>query len=426
MAGSQAWQTGAIDGSIDAFIHQPSDRSVDRPKHGGHLAWAATIAGCSPTEILDFSASINPLGLPESARVAVQAAIADLGAYPDPSYRALRQALADHHGVDPEWILPGNGAAELLTWAARDLAALAATLLPVPAFGDYGRALAAFGAKVVPVRLPVATWLDRSPSAGSEPEQDPGRSPQWALDRLDRSLAQLFPESAEFGPADRLGLILNNPHNPTGLVWPKSDLLPLVDRFGLVVLDEAFMDFLPADRDQSLVDQVVRSPQVVVIRSLTKFYAMPGLRLGYAIAHPDRLARWQAWRDPWSVNSLAVAAALAALADHEFQARTWAWLSEARSHLISGLRGIPDLDVLPGAVNFVLVRLGDRAWPAQRLQRVLLERDRLLIRDCGSFDQPFGPVFGETGDRFIRLAVRTRAENQRLLIALKAVLRSSS
>jgi histidinol-phosphate/aromatic aminotransferase/cobyric acid decarboxylase-like protein len=122
---------------------------LKRPTHGGNLAWAAALAGCSPSFILDFSASINPLGPPKSAIAAIESQLKDLSAYPDPNYDKLRQSLSQFHPtLTPEWILPGNGSAELLTWAGRELAELEEVCLVTPAFSDYYRALKTFNAKV--------------------------------------------------------------------------------------------------------------------------------------------------------------------------------------------------------------------------------------------------------------------------------------
>lgn len=354
--------------------------SLQNPSHGGNLTWAASIAGCSPLTILDFSASINPLGPPASVLEAIQAHFVDLSHYPDPGYYPLRHALARSHQLSPDWILPGNGAAELLTWAGRELAALKTTALFTPAFGDYRRALQAYDAHITP--YPFTEF-----AAGT-----------IDLDRL----ATLLP-----APPGQSGLLLNTPHNPTGQIIPLEAILPLLEQFALVVVDEAFMDFLPPPQP-SLVAVVEQYPNLVILRSLTKFYSLPGLRLGYAIAHPDRLHRWQQWRDPWSVNVLAVAAAIAALQDTDFQQRTWNWLSEARSHLFQGLAALPGLHPFPGVANFLLVQ-SDRSVTA--LQKRLLVQDQVFIRDCLSFP--------ELGDRFFRVAVRTQAENQRLLDGLK-------
>jgi L-threonine-O-3-phosphate decarboxylase len=340
---------------------------------------------------LDFSASINPLGPPESAIAAIQSHLRDLSAYPDPAYQSLRGALSQFHQLSPEWILPGNGAAELLTWACRELAELESTYLMTPAFGDYGRSLRAFGAQVETIPLDLPRLLAQ-----------PGVAPQ-----LDWFASVLLPSSP---PRHRRGLLLNNPHNPTGTLFPLDTLLSSLDQWGLVVVDEAFMDFLPPDTAPSLLEMVQEHPNLVVLRSLTKFYSLPGLRLGYAVAHPDRLQRWQQWRDPWPVNALAVAAAEAVLIDVAFQRQTWDWLPTARSQLFQGLAALPGLQPYSGAANFLLVKT---QRPGSSLQAQLLQRFQILIRDCLSFP--------ELGEGAFRVAVRTQAENQRLLEALAAI-----
>lgn len=174
-----------------------------RPTHGGNLNWAASIAGCSPSDILDFSASINPLGPPPSAIEAIQAHLAALRDYPDPTYWQVRSMLAQIHQLSPEWILPGNGSAELLTWACWDLAEFEATYLVTPGFGDYFRALNAFGASVV----------------------------RCAIDLEE-------PENLQFAAPSNSALLLNNPHNPTGKLFSREWILPLLEQFSLVVIDE--------------------------------------------------------------------------------------------------------------------------------------------------------------------------------------------
>lgn len=352
------------------------------------------MAGCFSHEILDFSASINPLGLPASALAAIQAAIAQLSAYPDPTYYSLRLALAEAHDLDPDWILPGNGAAELLTWAARDLATYATVYLPVPAFSDYWRALRAFEANVHPLALKL--------TSASYPHAQTGTC--QASDFLPLACNNLQVQATS-------GLLLNNPHNPTGQLVSGTALLPFLEQAGLVVVDEAFMDFLSPDRDQSLIPYIQDYPNLVVVRSLTKFYSLPGLRLGYAIAHPDRLRRWQQWRDPWSVNALSAAVGEVVLSDRPFQTQTWEWLQQARPKLFQGLAQLPGLCPYPSAANFLLVQ-SEAVVPEMQLQ--LLQQHRVLIRDCLSFP--------ELGDRYFRVAIRTSAENQRLLNGLADIL----
>ncbi|PSN11268.1 threonine-phosphate decarboxylase [filamentous cyanobacterium CCT1] len=354
--------------------HTPSNR----PVHGGNLAWAAAIADCSPDSLLDFSASINPLGPPSSVVQAMTEALGQLRHYPDPAYGDLRHALADYHQLPTDWVLPGNGAAELLTWAARDLAEAGTDChLLTPAFGDYGRALAAFDVVVRPQSLSLE-----------------------GTGNLD--LAASWP-----GP-QATGILINNPHNPTGRLFTLAELEPLLEQFATVIVDEAFMDFVLPDQQPSLIGHLDRYPNLVVLRSLTKFYTLPGLRIGYALGHPDRLRRWQRWRDPWPVNALAAAAAIAAVSDTAFQQRTWGWLPPAREALFRGLQAVPGLSPLPGAANYLLVKT---ATPAPLLQERLLRSHQVLIRDCLSF--------AELGANYFRVAVRTEAENDLLLTALR-------
>ncbi|PHM09332.1 threonine-phosphate decarboxylase CobD [Nostoc sp. 'Peltigera malacea cyanobiont' DB3992] len=363
-----------------------------QPAHGGNLAWAAALAGCPPDAILDFSASISPLGPPNSAIAAIKSQIGNLKHYPDPNYSELRLALSHFHQVPSEWILPGNGSAELLTLIGRELAQLAATILITPAFGDYYRTLAAYNANVL--ECPLISFERRVPLAEAG--------------RLARAELLFLLNTQHSALSTHCGLLLNNPHNPTGKLFTRESILPYLEQFALVVVDEAFMDFVPPNEEQSLIPVVQKYPNLVVLRSLTKFYSLPGLRLGYAIAHPDCLAKWQLWRDPWPVNTLAAAAAIAALQDTEFQQQTWAWLPPARNQLFQGLTEIPGLQPQASAANFLLVESQEST---SQLQQQLLKYHQILIRDCLSFK--------ELGDRFFRVAVREESDNQRLLTALK-------
>jgi L-threonine-O-3-phosphate decarboxylase len=357
---------------------------LNRPQHGGNPNWAATVAGCPPSLILDFSASISPLGPPPTALAAIKLQLDHLTNYPDPNYPELCQAIADHHNIDPDWVLPGNGAAELLTWAGLEFSKLNATIIPTPAFADYSRSLQTFGTRII-TRSMIT---------------DDGR-----IGDLDFALRHLPSEIPH-----ALGLIINNPHNPTGQIYAQANILPYLSEFDLVVVDESFMDFLPPSEQQSLIPMIAQYPNLVILRSLTKFYSLPGLRIGYCIAHPDRLRQWQRWRDPWPVNTLAAAAAIAVLPDTEFQQLTWDWLTPARKRLFEGLAQISGLYPHPGAANFILVR-SDRS--ATQLQTQLLQQHQILIRDCISFS--------ELGDNFFRVAVRTVAENDRLVAALQTL-----
>lgn len=342
------------------------------PRHGGNRLWAAGLAGCDPEAILDFSANINPLAPPAWVRDVLRQKGDWVTPYPDPNYQELRRAIASFHHLEPEWVWPGNGAAHLLTWLGRDLAATGTVTLVTPAFGDHWRALQAFAAEIQPWRLP------------------------WT-----HSEVALPPSGA--------GLLLSNPHNPTGYLFTRAQLQALLQAWKLVVIDESFMDFLPPEREQSCIPLLPQFPQLVILRSLTKFYGLAGLRLGYVVAHPEKIRQYRQWDAPWSVNGLAAVLGGLLLQDREFQQRTWDWLAAHYPRLYQGLAVIPGLEPYPSAANFVLVKT---AVPGPEVQRRLLLNHRILIRDTLSYP--------ELGPGYVRVAVRLEAENARLLQALRS------
>jgi histidinol-phosphate/aromatic aminotransferase/cobyric acid decarboxylase-like protein len=357
------------------------------PAHGGNLSAEARRLGVKPHALLDASASLVPFRPPRSLQRALSAGIrgSALRDYPDRDQWCLRDAIAGWHGLDPACVLPGNGAAELFTWAARDAAALGCSVLPSPGFADYRRALQCWQAPQRLVSLPV-TGLNGP--LQSFPLNEGHRSPQDAV------------------------LWVTNPHNPTGQLWSRSSLEPLLQRYSLVICDEAFLSLVPDGERQSLLPLVEAHPNLVVIRSLTKVLAVAGLRLGYAVAQPVRLHRWRQWRDPWPVNGMALAAGEAVLADHKGFAR-WLqqvhhWVERDGAWLAQQLQALPGIAPLPAAANFVLIHSEQSLVP---LREALAQRHGVLLRDCRSFEG--------LGERWLRIGLQNRRGNRRIIRALR-------
>ncbi len=354
-----------------------------RHDHGGHVRALAAAAGVAPDRLLDFSASINPLGLSPRVADAIRAALPSVVHYPDPTSSALREALAAYHGLSPVQVLPGNGSTELIYLLARALAPRHALILH-PAFSEYEAALELVGT------------------------------------RLDHALLDeghgFVPEVSSLAPrlAGHDLIILANPNNPAGSLIPMPDLLALVEAAeaggAITVVDEAFIDFV---EEASLKTALTRFPRLLLLRSLTKCFALPGLRMGYALGSPELLATLVRWKEPWSVSSLAEAAGIAALEDREYQERLRLLVPRWRVELQSGLERFGGLRMFPGSANYLLVRLLDRDLSAPVLRARLL-RERIAIRDCSSF-RGLGPAF-------VRLAVRHPAEHKILLEALEGCL----
>ena len=373
----------------------PSAPAPRGEHHGGNRIAIARRLGCRPEQLLDSSASLVPFGPPATVRRTLRRALSDgdslaLRDYPDRSYGELRRALADHHGLDPDGVLPGNGAAELFTWAARDAGCCGTSLLPTPGFADYRRALDCWGAPWQAMPMPT-TW----PAAFPQP----------------------FPPVPGVEASAEV-IWITNPHNPTGQLWSRESLEPLLDRFALVIADEAFLPLVPGGEAQSLIPLLAGHPNLVVIRSLTKLFAVAGLRLGYGLGAPERLRRWSRWRDPWPVNGLAAAAGQALLGDgrglERWSVRVQRWVARDGPRLASALATIPGLVPLPSAANYLLVR-GERQGRPVSLEprRLALEgRHRILLRDCRSFEG--------LGACWLRVALQDSTGNRRLLKALQA------
>ena len=240
------------------------------PVHGGEVLQAAERAGLSAQIFLDASASLVTWS-PRWLRLG-RSAWRD---YPDRSQALLCKRIGVLHGIEPVFVLPGNGAAELFTWAARDAAEQGLSVLLSPGFADYGRALRCWQATFHQQQLALV-WGEAFP--------------------------QPLPE-----PVAGSVLWICNPHNPTGQLWSRASLEPLLERYALVICDEAFLPLVPNGEQQSLIPLVAEHSNLVVIRSLTKLYGIAGLRLGYAVAQPQRLQHWAEWRDPWPVNGIALA-----------------------------------------------------------------------------------------------------------------------
>lgn len=355
-------------------------RSYD---HGGNVFTVARACGLAPGQLLDFSASINPLGMSPQVRAALIGSLDILGHYPDSGHTDLKQALALHHSLSPEQLTIANGSTELIYNLPALLPGKKALIIS-PSFSEYVKALEQHHWEV---RHFVLT-----------PEDN------FAIDtdRLERALA----EGVD-------ALFVCNPGNPAGTLYPPrllEQIHTLCRSAGtFLVLDEAFMDFC---EEASARELIVQSHSAVLFRSMTKFFGIPGLRLGYAVSNAALAERLDAMGGPWSVNTLALAAGTAALQDVCHNRATREFVRSERNVLFAGLAQFSQLTPYPSSTNYLLVELRDGMTAPELRERLL--KHRILIRDCSGF-------MGLT-NRFFRVAVRTVEENRRLLECLKMVL----
>lgn len=340
--------------------------------------------GIEPESLIDFSASINPLGPAPGVRPAVAVAFDRVVHYPEIGSPKLCRALAAYHALPSERIVVANGSTELIHLLPRLTGKNAGrALLLAPTFSEYAHALELAGWSIDYLCLP--------------PENG------FTLDR-----AQLVTELAQGYDL----LFFCNPGNPSGRLYTIEEVVALYDlcrQAGcFFVLDEAFMDF--AEEQSAKYRLPEGDDGWLILRSMTKFFGFPGLRLGYAVASPGLIVRLQQFLPPWNVGELAQAAGLAALADREHCCRTREFVDAERERLAMRLGALPGLIVFAGAANYLLLQITS-GMTAAALQEKLLT-GRLLIRDCSNF-------VGLDG-RFFRVAVRTGEENERLLQALES------
>jgi threonine-phosphate decarboxylase len=342
--------------------------------HGGRVYEAARKWNVVPENVIDFSSNINPLGPPPRvlAEIKRSSAASSLRSYPDTL--SFLMALAEKHRLMPDEIVVGSGIASLLFTVIRALLPKRVLMLE-PAFAEYARACAA-----------VKATITTSPLS-----EDNCFAPDF-----DQLMQALNEQQFDL-------VILNSPHNPSGRLYARKDLLMLIDAAErndtTVVLDEAFIDYAP---ESSLLALAATKANLIVLRSLTKFYAMPGLRVGYAVCHSELAKKISMQIDPWSVSTIALEAARATLAEDDFEVQTRQVNSAARAEFVTALQEA-GLQVFPSAANFLLARLPHGS--AANLSH-WLEAERILIRQCDSFA-------GLTGNH-IRLAIRSSADNRKL------------
>lgn len=331
---------------------------------------------------LDFSANINPLGIPAAAQKAYHEALDLCGSYPDPYCRALVPAIAGYEKIPEENILCGNGAADIIFRLAYGLRPKHAMVL-APTFSEYETALTCAGCKVSYHRL------DKKNNFHIE---------ENILDALTPDLDMLF---------------ICNPNNPTGAPAKRELLLKIAERCEanetFLIIDECFIDFMEREEQYTLKPYLPEYPHLIILKAFTKIFAMPGLRLGYCMsAEKDVLARIFSAGQPWSVSIPAQETARAALLDSEYLIKTRDVIRRERKFLTESLTEM-GLLVFPSQANYLLFYCREN----KELDKKMREH-RILIRSCENYE---GLSKG-----YFRIAVRDRANNICLLEAMKNAL----
>jgi threonine-phosphate decarboxylase len=340
-----------------------------RYEHGGNPLQYAEIQ-------LDFSVSVNPLGLPSAARQAIISSIDQFSAYPDCECRALRTALSQKHGVDMDQILCGNGASDLIFRICASHPGQKALTL-APTFSEYERSLKLFGGTICEFALRKETDFALMNDI---------------LEALDDSLDLFF---------------LCNPNNPTGQLANEELLIAILERCKknniLLIVDECFLEFTSG---QSLLSELSHYQNLLILKAFTKFYGMAGLRLGYLLGDPALLNHIQQFGSEWSVSTAAQVAGIAALTEPDWETRTKALVDVERHYMENALAEL-GLKVFKSQSNFLLIE------SEQPLFLALLQQ-QILVRACDNF--------AGLDEHFIRIGLKTHEDNLTLIRAIREVL----
>lgn len=352
--------------------------------HGGNI-WRHL--NNSKNRVIDFSANINPIGLSPKVKKVILNNIESLVHYPDPESKDLKNIISRFHNIDKDNILTGNGSIELIHLIPRALKAKNALIIG-PTFSEYE-----FAVKLNKTR------------------------PVFVLGKERENFRIDIPKIKKLIPKTDL-IFLCNPNNPTAAILQKNRIIEIADLCGkhntTLVIDEAFIDFVRDAREITMLNKAVRHNRILVIRSLTKFFSLPGLRIGYLIGQKNIIKHISGFQYPWNVNLLAQLAAKEALKDSHYIKSSKKSILEEMDFLSKNIERINGLKVYPSSANFIFCKLDkSRIINSELLNKELLKYG-IIIRCCNNFRG--------LSNRFFRVAVRTRDENKRLIQSLKSIL----
>lgn len=353
------------------------------PYQGGKpIAEVAREFGLDEAKIIKLASNENPLGMPESAKQAMLKAVADIGRYPDANGFDLKAAITAKYGVPQEWITLGNGSNDILELAAHAFVQPQQSVIYAQySFAVYALATQAVGARAIEV---------------------PAKNFGHDLSAMAKAIT----------PDTRL-IFVANPNNPTGTFIPADELeafLKAVPQHIVVVLDEAYNEYLDATLQYESIAWVKKYPNLLVSRTMSKAYGLAGLRVGFGIAQPAVTDLLNRIRQPFNVNSLAQAAAIAALNDRDFLQKSAQLNAEGYRQLTQAFAAM-DLEYVPSYGNFVLVKVGKDDSAGARVNLALLKQG-VIVRPVGNYGLP----------QWLRISIGLPQENAAFIEALKKAL----
>ncbi|ACL75643.1 pyridoxal phosphate-dependent aminotransferase [Ruminiclostridium cellulolyticum] len=347
--------------------------------HGGDIYSKRNLP--NNTKLIDFSANINPLGLPEGVKKAILDSIDDFCNYPDPLCRELKKEISAYENVPEEYLFCGNGAADVIYRIASAIKP-GKTLLTAPTFSEYEEAVKVFDSNIT------YHYLLREKNFNIDTD---------ILDNITSDIRLMF---------------LCNPNNPTGILTEKEMVLRIAEKCKatntILVVDECFMEFLENPGDYSIVDSLDTYDNIIVLKAFTKIYAMAGLRLGYGICSDENIIEdLHRAGQPWNVSVAAQKCGMAALKEIDYVNRTRKLIKYNRIFLQNSLRKL-GFEVINSKANYVLFRTEIKSLSFK------LEKFGILIRSCDNYRG--------LDNKYFRIAVKSREDNEYLVNCIKKIL----
>lgn len=366
---------------VSKFVKE-SFRDFQPYFHGGNVWEISEKYGIPVDQLIDFSISTNSFGAPETALEAIRQHLSLIKHYPDPNHQWLLEALAKSVGVKSSNIVVGNGSTELIyLFSEVFLDEGYEAVIPFPSFSEYKAAIERVGGNIA--------FLECAAE----------KNFQLNVEEVERTISK----------KTRV-IFLCNPNSPTGCLYEKADILRIVrfaaERNVFVFVDEDYIDFVDDDKRFSMAEYVNEYENLFVLRSLTKFYGLAGVRIGFGIGSPEIAKILKRVKLPWSVNSLAMIATEAAIKDAKFIKDSRLLVSKGRKEMQEMLRGISWLKVYPSETNFLLIEIVNGELTSTQLREELAKKG-FLIRDCKDFDG--------LNNRFFRVTIRRPEENRKLV-----------
>ncbi len=349
--------------------------------HGGNAKEIARQRNMNYENIIDFSANINPLGISKRAKNSICENLHLIEKYPDITYYELKKSIAHYENLNSEYIALGNGAAELLFNIIRALNPKK-TLLLAPTFSEYEEAVKSINGKVKYYYL------------------------------YEKNLFNIREDYLSYINQDIELLIICNPNNPTGNIVSREYMIKIIkkaEKYNVkIIIDESFMDFL--NNECSLKDYIPQYPFLIIVKSLTKFFAMPGLRIGYALCSDNEIInRVNLITPAWNINILAEKAAISALKDREYIKKTRNFINKEKQYLYEEMLKIKDITVFKPNANYLFFKINKNL----DLFTKLLEKN-ILIRKCENYNGLNGLYY--------RIGIRDHESNIILINVLKKIL----